>query len=84
MDRPCFIKQVMNPHKLQLDLEELRARLRNMKDAELNHFLMSVMQMCTPIANMGQPPRDEFIVQLAEIKAEQERRRRLKTKIGRH
>ena len=78
MDRPCFIKQAMNPHQPQLDLEALRARLRNMKDAELNHFLMSVMQMCTPIANMGQPPREEVIIQLAEIKTEKERRRSLK------
>jgi hypothetical protein len=70
----------MNKRTTAFDVEELRVQLREMTDRQLNHFLQSVRHACGPIANFGQPPRPEFLVQRAEGEAELERRRNLNAK----
>jgi hypothetical protein len=57
------------------DLEQLRARLRKMTDAELRSFGRSASYMCSPGANLGKPPREAFVVQLREARAEWKRRK---------
>ena len=68
----------MNKRTTAFDVEELRVQLREMTDRQLNHFLQSVRHACGPIANFGQPPRPEFLVQRAEGEAELERRKNLR------
>jgi hypothetical protein len=58
-----------------IDLEELRARLRKMTDTELRHFGRAAKFMCSPGANLGKPPREAFVVQLREARAEWKRRK---------
>jgi hypothetical protein len=57
-----------------LDLDQLRARLQRMSDAQLLQFGNAARYMCTPEANIGKPPREEFVIQLAEARAEWRRR----------
>ncbi len=57
-----------------LDLETLRARLRRMDDAALRRFGRAARFMCSPKANFGKPPRENFVVQLEEATAEWRRR----------
>jgi uncharacterized protein YjiS (DUF1127 family) len=56
------------------DLEQLRARLGRLSDDALKKFGASARYMCSPEANMGKPPRQAFVVQLAEAAAEWRRR----------
>jgi hypothetical protein len=56
------------------DLEALRIRLRKMNDQELRRFGLAARFMCSPGANLGKPPRQVFVIQLEEARAEQERR----------
>ena len=56
------------------NVEEVRLRLRKMNDAELLRFGQAAKYMCTPYANLGQSPREEFVVQLREARAEWRRR----------
>jgi hypothetical protein len=56
------------------DVEELRARLRKMTDEELLRFGKAAQFMVTPWANMGKPPREVFVIQLRECRAEWRRR----------
>jgi hypothetical protein len=58
-----------------LDLEALRARLRRMNDQELLRFGKSARYMCSPAANLGQEPRQGFVIQLREAVEEWRRRR---------
>ncbi len=55
-------------------VEALRFRLRKMNDPELLRFGQDAKFICSPIANMGQPPREEFTIQLREARAEWRRR----------
>ena len=55
-------------------VEALRSRLRKMNDAELLRFGQDAKFMCSPIANMGKAPREEFAIQLREARAEWRRR----------
>lgn len=57
-----------------IDLDELRARLRNMTDAELLAFGKSARNMCSRGANLGKPPREPFVIQLREAREEWKRR----------
>jgi hypothetical protein len=59
-----------------VDLDELRARLRKMTDAELIAFGKAARYMCSPAANLGKPPREVFVMQLKEARAEWRRRRK--------
>ena len=54
--------------------EELRARLRKMTDNELRQFGRAARNMCSPEANRGKPPREEFVTQLEEARVEWKRR----------
>jgi hypothetical protein len=54
----------------ELDLEALGARLRRMSDRELLRFGRSARYMCSPDANLGKEPREEFIVQPREAEKE--------------
>jgi hypothetical protein len=55
-------------------VEEFRARLRKMTDAELLRFGKAARYMCSPAANFGKP-REAFVIQLRECRAEWKRRR---------
>ncbi len=55
-------------------MSELRARLARMSDRDLLEWGRAAAYMCTPYANLGQPPRKTFVVQLAEARAECRRR----------
>ena len=57
-----------------LDLNHLRAMLAKMDDVELERFGRSAAYMCSPAANLGQPPRLVFVLQLEEACAEWRRR----------
>jgi hypothetical protein len=57
-----------------IDLDELRARLRKMTDAELIAFGKAARRMCSRAANLGKPPREPFVIQLREARAEWKRR----------
>jgi hypothetical protein len=56
------------------DIEGLRSRLRTMNDAELLRFGQAAKYMRSPKANMGKPPRWEFVIQLEEARKEWKRR----------
>jgi hypothetical protein len=58
-----------------INLEQLRARLRKMTDSELRRFGRAARFMCSPGANLGKPPREAFVVQLREARAEWGRRK---------
>jgi hypothetical protein len=62
-----------------VNVDELRARLTKMTDAELIHFGNAARQMCSEVANMGHAPRQCFVVQLDEALAEWHRRHHGKT-----
>ena len=57
-----------------IDLESLRARLRKMSDSELLRFGRAARSMCDPKTNLGQPPRQVFVIQLNEARVEWKRR----------
>jgi hypothetical protein len=61
-------------HTTEFAVEALRFRLRKMNDPELLRFGQDAKFICSPIANMGQPPREEFTIQLREARAEWRRR----------
>ena len=61
-------------NETEIDLEGLRTRLRKMNDAELLRFGQAAKSMCSPDAYFGQPPRQAFVIQLEEARAELERR----------
>jgi hypothetical protein len=56
-----------------INLEELRARLRKMTDAELIRFGKAARFMRHPGRN-GEPPRECFVIQFEEARAEWRRR----------
>ena len=56
------------------DVNQLRERLHKMTDDELREFGRAAAHMVSPKANMGQPPREAFVVQLAEARAKWARR----------
>jgi hypothetical protein len=56
------------------NLDQLRQRLMKMTDAELRRFGDAAKFMCSPAANLGQPPREVFVIQLWEAREEWRRR----------
>jgi hypothetical protein len=58
----------------ELDIDQLRERLRNMSDDQLLKFGKSARYMCSPTANRGKPPDEAFVIQLKEARAEWRRR----------
>lgn len=57
-----------------IDLAALRERLRKMSDKELREFGKASAHMCSPQANFGKPPGQDFVTQLEEARAEWKRR----------
>jgi hypothetical protein len=62
-----------------LDLDPLRARLRDMDDRMLKQWGEAAARLCSPESNRGAPPREVFVVQLREALAEWRRRHPRKT-----
>jgi hypothetical protein len=60
--------------RTDIDLEQLRARLRKMTEAELIRFGKAARFMCRSARN-GETPRECFVVQLEEARAEWRRRK---------
>ena len=60
--------------EVDLDVDELRARLARMSDRALLEFGRAAAYMCTPYANLGKPPRKPFVLQLESARAEWRRR----------
>ena len=58
----------------ELDIDALRVRLQKMTDEELVRFGKAARLMCSPKANFGKPPREAFVIQLKEARAEWRRR----------
>jgi hypothetical protein len=57
----------------ELNVEEFCQHLKTMAETELLRFGQAAKYMCSPEANYG-PPREVFIVQLRESRAEWRRR----------
>ncbi len=58
----------------EFDIQSLQKRLREMSDEKLLQFGRDAKYMCSPSANLGQPPREVFVIQLKEAKLEWRRR----------
>ena len=56
-----------------LTVEKIRERLRKMTDEQLVQFGKAAREVCSS-ANRGKPPREVFVIQLNEAKAEWLRR----------
>jgi hypothetical protein len=54
----------------ELDVSEVRERLRKMTDGQLVEFGKAAAVMCSPKANFGKPPHEAFVIQLKEARAE--------------
>ncbi len=52
------------------DADEVRTRLRQMSDEQLLRFGKAAAFMCSPRTNFGEPPREAFVIQLREARAE--------------
>jgi hypothetical protein len=52
-----------------LDREQVRRRLQRMTDAQLRRWGAAARYMCSPTANLGQPPWPNFVLQLEEALA---------------
>jgi hypothetical protein len=50
------------------DAESLRLRLGKMNDREVLSFGQAAKYLCSPKANTGKPPREEFVIQLREAR----------------
>jgi hypothetical protein len=60
---------------LPVTAESLRQRFARMDDDALKRFGRAAAYMYTPAANLGKPPRDVFLLQLREARAEWQRRK---------
>ena len=58
-----------------IDVEEFRARLQKMTDAQLLRYGKAARYMCSPTAYFGKAPRETFVIQLRECRAEWKRRK---------
>jgi len=58
----------------ELNVEELRVRLQKMSDDQRVKFGKAAAYMCSPKANLGHPPREEFVIQLKEARTEWRKR----------
>jgi hypothetical protein len=63
-----------------IDLDKLRDRLRKMSNEELRKFGKAAAFMCTPAANLGKAPHQDFVSQLDEARKEWKRRMKLPKK----
>jgi hypothetical protein len=58
----------------EIDVNEVRERLRKMTDRQLVEFGKAASLMCSPEANRHEPPREMFVIQLNEARVEWRRR----------
>jgi hypothetical protein len=58
-----------------VEVAKLRERLQRMDDAQLVEFGKAARYRCSPVANIGRPPLESFVIQLNEARAEWRRRR---------
>ena len=58
----------------EVTLQALRTRLQKMTDQQLLRFGQTARYMCSSGANLGEPPREIFVVQLHEVRTEWQRR----------
>jgi hypothetical protein len=61
--------------KVSINREEVQERLRKMSDEQLREFGLACVYMCSLKATCGKPPREAFVIQLEEARAEWKRRR---------
>jgi hypothetical protein len=47
-----------------IDVQEFRARLRKMTNAQLLRYGKAARYMCSPTAYFGEAPRETFVIQL--------------------
>lgn len=57
-----------------IDLDKLRELLRKMSDRELREFGKAAAHTCSPEANFGKVPHQDFVRQLEEARQEWKRR----------
>jgi hypothetical protein len=69
---PCYVRFSKDA---PVNVEEFRARLRKMTDAQLLGYGKAARNMCSPIAYFGKAPRETFVIQLRECRAEWKRRK---------
>jgi len=62
-------------------IEEVRARLRKLSDANLLRFGRAAASLCRPDGNFGHPPRRVFVEQLEEAREEWRRRHSTQTTV---
>ena len=62
---------------VEFDLEALRKMLQDMPTPILKKFGEAAAYMASPKANQGEPPRQVFVIQLREARAEWKRRQRI-------
>jgi len=67
---------------VKIDLVSLRARLRKKSEAELQRYMGAAECMCSPHAHVGKPPRQTFVIQLQEARAEWDRRKANVSQVG--
>jgi hypothetical protein len=58
----------------ELNIGELRPRLANERPPAARIRARAAAYMCTPYANLGQPPRKPFVMQFEAARAEWRRR----------
>jgi hypothetical protein len=58
----------------EIDIDQLRARLRGMTDAQLRRFGKAARYIVSPYANGRKPPQSAFVIQLEEARTEWRRR----------
>jgi hypothetical protein len=61
-----------------IDLDEFRARLRKMTEAQLLRYGKAARYMCSSTAYFGEAPRETFVIQLRECRVEFKRRKAAK------
>ena len=57
-----------------IDVKAAREGLQKMSDEQLVNFGKAAAYMCSPKANLGHAPREEFVIQLKEARTEWRRR----------
>jgi len=64
----------MNGVEYPSDVETTRTHLQKMTDEQLLRCGVVARYMCSPEANLGKPPREDFVIQLHEARTEWRRR----------
>jgi hypothetical protein len=65
---------MFGPQTTPFGVQTVRPGLSKMTDEELLRFGQAAKFVCRPSQNSGGPPREEFVIQLQEARAEWRRR----------